>query len=85
VKTVLRRCSAIFDFRNAIVHALPRRYDDGQVQQVWGLRPPTPEAFSREMLIGAAVAAGATSDYFRSRIHLWPLRPTKVKVSRGKR
>ena len=85
VKTVLRRCSAIFDFRNAVVHALPRRYDDGQVQEVWGLSPPPTEAFSREMLIGATFVAEDVSDYFRSRIHLWPRRPTTTKVRRRKR
>ena len=78
--TVLRRCSAVLEFRNAVVHALPRRYTDGHAQEAWGLQAPTLEAFPRELLHGAAVAADAASDYFRSRIHLWPLAPTRAKV-----
>ena len=59
VKTVLKRCAMIFDFRNAVVHALPRRYDNGQAHEVWGLSPPPLEAFPREVLIGAAFMSTA--------------------------
>lgn len=75
LRAVLRRTSSILDFRNAVVHAMYRRYEDGVSRQEHRLQPPPREHFTVEMLIGAAFAAQSVVDYFHSRVGLWPQVP----------
>jgi hypothetical protein len=72
LRSALRRTSATLDFRNAVVHAMPRRFEDGSRRQELELGPPPPEHFTIEMLIGAAFAAQSVADYFSSRVGIWP-------------
>ena len=75
LRSALRRTASILDIRNAVVHAMPRRFEDGFLRQERELEPPTPEHFTVEMLIGAAFAAQSVADYFRWRVGSWPQVP----------
>ena len=81
LRSVLRRTSAILDFRNSVVHAMPRRFEEGLCRQEHELHPPPREHFTIEMLIGAAGAAQSVADYFSSRVGIWPQVP--IDTSRG--
>lgn len=81
LRSALRRTSAILDFRNAVVHAMPTRFEDGSRRQELELHPPSPEHFTIAMLIGAAFAAQSVADYFSSRVGVWPQVP--IDTSRG--
>lgn len=75
LRAILRRTSAILDFRNAVVHAMYRRFEDGVRHQELQLQPPPHEHFTVEMLIGAAFAAQSVVEYFHSRVGVWPQLP----------
>jgi hypothetical protein len=75
LRAILRRTSAILDFRNAVVHAMYRPFEDGGRHQKHLLQPPPREHFTVEMLVGAAFAAQSVVEYFHSRVGLWPQLP----------
>ncbi|RYP88664.1 hypothetical protein EKO23_01880 [Nocardioides guangzhouensis] len=69
--STLRRTSAILNFRNAVVHAMPRRFEDGALREEHQLQPPPSEHFPVEMLIGAALAAQSVAGYLQSKAGAW--------------
>jgi hypothetical protein len=75
LRAILRRTSALLDFRNAVVHAMYRPLEDGVGHQEHPLQPPPREHFTVEMLSGAAFAARSVVEYFHSRVGLWPQLP----------
>ena len=76
LRSALRRTSAILTFRNAVVHAMPRSFEDGSRRRESELHPPPRDQFTTEMLIGAALAAQSVADYFSLRATIWPQFPT---------
>ena len=71
LRAALRGISALLDLRNAVVHAMPPRFEAGAESQA-RLRPPPPETFATEELVGAALAGRAIAQYMDAHMSRWP-------------
>ena len=70
LRATLRTVSSLLALRNAVVHAMPRRFQrgDGREQDV---RPPSAEEFTVEALVGAALAGRTVVAYFDRNAPRW--------------